>query len=210
MTLASMILTAVAMTTAGSVILAHASSPSGGQSSSGPGTAQTAGTWMDTELRNWNEPPLSLPRVTSAEPLSEGGRCQLTPRDETPSERALAEAGWFPFLLFDRRLAEEGIEIVGGMTGVDGMCRPMEFNAFVFLDGRFAGTLAPDVMSSREDGSIGVVRILDRDTVSAEFARYAAADALCCPSRRMTVRYRITRGDATHIAPTDVRTTREF
>jgi len=52
------------------------------------------------------------------------------------------------------------------MTAADGMCRPAHFNVFVFVGGRFAGTLSPQLMTSRLDASIGALRI------AAEFARY--------------------------------------
>ena len=96
------------------------------------------------------------------------------------------------------------------MTGGDGMCRPTGYNIFVFVGGRFAGTLSPAAMNSRDDASSGAVRILGADSLSAEFARYAAQkDALCCPSSRVTVRYRIDRaGAGPVVVPVEVRVTR--
>ena len=89
------------------------------------------------------------------------------------------------------------------------MCRPVTYNVFVFVGGRFAGTISPTTMTSRLDGSSGAVRITSRDTITAEFSRYADKDALCCPSSRVTVRYRIDRsGSQPVVVPTDIRTTR--
>ena len=91
--------------------------------------------------------------------------------------------------MFDRQIVQRDVEIVGGLAGADGMCRPADFNVFVFVNGRLAGTLSPDAMVSRTDGSIGGgVRLGPDDTIAAEFSRFASDDPLCCPSRRVTVR----------------------
>jgi hypothetical protein len=72
------------------------------------------------------------------------------------------------------------------------MCRPWQYQAFVFVDGKFAGTLAPDVMNARTDGSYFTAKSGDADApLVAEFNRYTDRDPLCCPSRRATVSYRI-------------------
>ncbi len=93
------------------------------------------------------------------------------------------------------------VEIIAGMSGADGMCRPTGFNLFVFVGGRLAGTLSPVPMSSREDGSVGAVRLAPEGTITAEFARYTEKDALCCPSSRVSVRYRVERGAAAVVVP---------
>jgi TM2 domain-containing membrane protein YozV len=177
-----------------------------------PAAAQSAdSSWLDRSLVNWNKPNASLPRPeTQGEPRDAIlSRCRLTLRASTSGERALADGGWIPFLNVDRELVREDVEVVGGMTSADGMCRPMGFNIFVFVRGRFAGTLSPSAMSARLDGAAGAVRIVAADTISAEFARYGDADPLCCPSSRMTVRYRIDRQNAqATIVPLEVRTTR--
>ena len=69
----------------------------------------------------------------------------------------------------------------------------MDYNAFVFVGGQFAGTLSPQPMQSRADRSMGAVRTPAYDSIDADFARYTETDALCCPSSRVTVRYRINR-----------------
>jgi hypothetical protein len=151
--------------------------------------------WLDRPLTNWNLPGDAMRR---AQPHSETipeivTRCMLTVLRNTDGERAVADAGWLPFHMFDRQLVDRDVEIVGGMAGVDGMCRPVEFNIFVFIGAKFAGTLSPQPMHSRTDSSIGGAIRLSGDDVAAEFARYANTDALCCPSGRVTVRYRIDR-----------------
>jgi hypothetical protein len=94
------------------------------------------------------------------------------------------------------------------MRGADGMCRPATYNLFVFVGGRFAGVLSPTPMTSRLDSSSGVVR-MPLPLVTTEFARYASTDPLCCPSSRVTVRYRIDRTAAGPVVvPLEVRNTR--
>jgi hypothetical protein len=65
-------------------------------------------------------------------------------------------------------------------------------------------------MSSRNDGSIaGGIRLADDDTIAADFARYAESDPLCCPSGRVTVRYRIDRkATPPVVVPVSVQATR--
>ncbi len=43
-------------------------------------------------------------------------------------------------------------EVVLGRSGVDGMCRPLGYQGFVFVGGRFAGTLAPPTRSAARRG----------------------------------------------------------
>jgi hypothetical protein len=170
--------------------------------------AQPSASWLDRPLVNWNREPLS---IGSGRPAGRvDAKCPaLNP--STPPESAVKAAGLVPFLNFDQRLVREDVEIVGGAGGVDTSCAPVDYNLFVFVGGRFAGTLSPVAMVSRQDGSSGAVRILSADTISAEFARYTNKDSECCPSARMTVRYRIERsGRQPVVVPVDVRTTRTF
>lgn len=153
--------------------------------------------WLDIPIKSWNTPGRTLPR---AEPDGEtipelAKRCSYLPLPRnTPGERALADAGWVPFHMFDKQIVQRDVEIVGGLAGADGMCRPANYNVFVFVGGRFAGTLSPGDMVSREDGSVGGgIRLSDDDVIAAEFSRYLAKDALCCPSGRVRVQYRIDR-----------------
>jgi hypothetical protein len=160
--------------------------------------AQTpAPTWLDRPLSNWNTPGRAMPRaMANGETVPEiAKRCTFLPMlRNAAGERALADAGWLPFHMFDRQYIQRDVEIVGGLAGADGMCRPVDFNIFVFVGGQLAGTLSPANMDSRTDGSIaGGIRLADDDTIAAEFARYIESDALCCPSGRLTIRYRIDR-----------------
>ncbi len=83
--------------------------------------------------------------------------------------------------------AARQIRVIAGAAGYDGMCRPRQYQYFVFSRGIFAGTLSPYLMDSRTDGALVRVTIQSDRNLNAEYDRYAAADPLCCPSRRTTV-----------------------
>ena len=80
-----------------------------------------------------------------------------------------------------------------GEASIDGMCRPWDYQAFVFVKGAFAGTLSPSVMDSRTDGALSEIRFPAPSAIEVVFLRYTDTDPLCCPSRLTTVRYRIER-----------------
>lgn len=174
--------------------------------------AQTpARSWLDRPLVNWNASVTRVPRAAAnEEPVAEvAKRCDLQVKKTTSGERAVSDAGWLPFYLFDRQIVQGDVEIIGGLSGADGMCRPAGYNVFVFVGGRFAGTLSPELMTSRVDGSAGAVRLSAEGTIAAEFTRYIDPDPLCCPSGRVTVRYQIDRKSASPIVvPVAVQPTR--
>jgi hypothetical protein len=166
--------------------------------------------WLDLPLANWNVAGQAVPGAPAAGEPAESviSRCKLTPPRSTPAERAIESAGWIPFWNFDLQLVREDVEIVGGMRGADGMCRPAAYNLFVFVGGQFAGLLSPTSMTSGLDSSSGAVRMA-LPVVTAEFVRYSSTDPLCCPSSRVTVRYRIDRTPSGPvIAPVDIRAAR--
>jgi hypothetical protein len=170
-------------------------------------------TWLDRPLSNWNVSGRAMPRAAiNGETIAEiAKRCALLPvKRNTPAERMVADAGLLPFHMFDRQIVQRDVEILGGLAGADGMCRPVDFNVFVFIGGQLAGTLSPSDMLSRTDGSIaGGIRLADDDTIAAEFARYTETDPFCCPSGRVTVRYRIDRkATPPVVVPAGVRQTR--
>jgi hypothetical protein len=170
----------------------------------------TPASWLDRPLASWNSAGATVPRSPSGDETiaSIVNRCKLAPRRATPAERAVDGAGWIPFWNVDQQLIREDIEIVGGMRAADSRCLPATYNLFVFVGGRFAGVLSPTSMTSSRDGSSGVVR-LPLPAVTAEFARFATTDALCCPTSRVTVSYRIDRTPAGPVVvPVDVKTTR--
>lgn len=176
--------------------------------------AQTPATWLDRPLAGWNAADVALPAAPPAPPDGEPhaalrARCQWTGPRSAEVTGALAGAGWLPYLLFDRELAAGDVEVVGGLSGADGLCQPEAFNAFVFVGGRFAGTLSPEPMTSRRDASAGAIRLIDDRTIAAEFVRYGPDDPPCCPLTRVTVVFRIDRAQPQPVVvPLELRITR--
>jgi hypothetical protein len=167
--------------------------------------------WLDRPLKNWNGSAKAVPRgIPASQTIADvAKRCKLSALRDTPGQRDLADAGWLPYLHLDREIVQRDVEIIAGMLEADGMCRPMKFNVFVFVGGQLAGTLSPEAMMSRLDGMIGAVRLATNEAIAAEFARYTDRDALCCPSGRVTVRYRIDRtGSRAVVVPVSVNVTR--
>lgn len=152
-----------------------------------------AGSWLDDEVPlNWNSPGATVP----AAPAIEG---RLDPRatarersPEIPEDNALIASGW---RLFTSYQAGWGLKVIEATTMYDGMGRPWGYQAFVFADGRLAGTLAPEPMFSRFDGALDRVFLSTDGAITATFRRYAETDPLCCPSGSAFVEYRIERTD---------------
>ncbi len=69
------------------------------------------------------------------------------------------------------------------------MCRPRSFQTMVFVGNRVAGTLSPAPMDSRTDGSLVNVKMTSETTLTAEYVRYRASDALCCPYKTEAVTF---------------------
>ena len=158
------------------------------------------GAWLETSPpTNWNTPGADLP-TAPAPYVSPDPRCGAQERSsESPEEDQVVAAGWHVF-----NAAQVGwhVRLVDGLVGYDGMCRPNQFQGFVFADGQFAGTISPAPMDSRTDG---VGRILDMRgpaNLSGQFVRYAASDPLCCPSSTFFVEYTVDRsGSAPVLVP---------
>jgi hypothetical protein len=126
---------------------------------------------------------------------------------DSAAGRMVEAAGW---KVFAADVEREGLRVVRGLAGFDGMCRPMEYQAFVFVNAaepsvppgpRYVGTMSPVAMGSRMDGALNQIEVFGQDQpdrrVVGTFARYRPEDALCCPSAISTVTYRIVgiRGD---------------
>jgi hypothetical protein len=166
----------------------------------------TPGPWLDQPLVNWNRAGATVPRAPAAEGAAANlARCGEWGRPPTlGADRAVREAGW---TLFGPAQLFADTTVVMAMADVDGMCRPLQFQVFVFAQGRYAGSLSPVPMNSRTDGALSVARLYRPGEIVAEFARYGSADALCCPSRTSTAAYRIDRGPrGPVVAPTSVNT----
>jgi hypothetical protein len=158
---------------------------------------QTA-TWLDSPPTPFNTAGAPIPKPLPAD-QSNLDRCAQQERPPVgPEESQVAAAGWRLEQYWPTQ-RNGGTTVVLGLAGYDGMCRPWGFNGFAFADGRFAGTISPNPMYSRADGSLefGTPTIAPDGRVAARFVRYAPQDPLCCPSRGQTaVTYRIDRATA--------------
>lgn len=161
------------------------------------GTVRADGAWLDAKpVVQWNASRMALPAAPSGDDvfLNEPFCDQQRRPAETAEDDALVAAGW---RLMGTYQGGWGVRVVGALSGYDGMCRPNGYNIFVFVDGVFAGTISPEPMYSRTDGSGGQVSLSPPgETLSATFARYTGEDPLCCPSATTFVSYKIERTDA--------------
>ncbi len=151
------------------------------------------GAWIDALPGAWNTPGAAIPPAPAgnAEQLA---RCteQVRPAS-TAADRALEAAGW---KLFGPVLSHGSTSIVRAMSNADGMCRPLGYQAFVFVGDAFAGTLSPAPMDSRTDGALSDLVWLDGVERNGDvLALREAEDALCCPSRESAVVYAIEQRD---------------
>src|SRR5262249_36747800 len=146
--------------------------------------------WLDRPLTNWNNTAGIVPTAPAATgDTSNVARCNNSVRQpESLADRAVTRAGW---LLFGASQSFGAVTLINGMAGMDGMCRPSQYNTFIFVSNRFAGTLSPTVMNSRTDGATSDARLNSPTNISADFTRYTSSDALCCPSQTSTVSYSI-------------------
>jgi LppP/LprE lipoprotein len=157
------------------------------------GSVRADGSWLDEPLVAWNVPGMPVPAAPQGE--GAGFNVEFCARAERPAETAedeqVAAAGW---RLVGTYQGGWGVKVITGAAAYDGMCRPLQYYDFVFVDGAFAGTVSPVLSDSRTDGALGRAFIqAPGDALTAQFSRYAPADPLCCPSRSSSVSYRIER-----------------
>jgi len=155
-----------------------------------PTSAAADGGWLDQPLSNWNQAGMDIPQAPPMDPSTNPECLQQGRPVDTAADQALSDAGW---TLFGGYNAGWDTYIVRGLSGYDGMCRPLGYNVFVFVNGQFAGTISPSNMDSRTDGSGDVRFFAAKDSISAEFQRYSATDPLCCPSGSSSVFYKVNR-----------------
>jgi hypothetical protein len=157
-----------------------------------PGTCRSQGTaasWLDQpKPPSWNKPGMSIPAAPRVQgPIDP--RCRALARPaELEEDKRLRRQGW------DLVGAYQGgwrILLIRGTASYDGMCRPLQYQDFVFVRGVFAGTLSPRAMDSRTDGALVRAFLQSNRRLTAEYARYAAADPLCCPSKTTSVVFEI-------------------
>ncbi len=169
------------------------------------GRVNSTGGWLDRPLTNWNRPngrAPSLPDPADIPDIAAPPACdkQLR-RPVTAAERELIKRGW---KLFGAAQAFDATQVAMATTGFDDMCRPLGYQAFVYWEGRYAGTLAPSAMNGRTDGALADVKLVSPTSLIAEFNRYAPGDPACCPSRVATVTYELSRDDAPVLKATSV------
>jgi heat shock protein HslJ len=173
-----------------------------------PAQTYAADSWLDQSLTSWNREGTSLPQLPRA-PAGAGdsptvSRCREQMRQPaSEDEQAVARNGWTVY----GPVETNGKTTVSlAMSAVDGMCRPLGHQAFVYSEGKYAGTLSPAPMNSRSDGALTGVRLVSPTSLIAEFARYSASDPLCCPSAISTVQYRIGNDEVPALVATGVQT----
>jgi hypothetical protein len=153
-----------------------------------PAAAAQGDSWLDGDLASWNSPGMDIPKP----PTIDGNPSPLCAERARPAETAEDDAliaeGWHLFLPYQRGWSET---LISGFAAYDGMCRPLGYQSFVFVDGVFAGTIAPEPMDSRTEGGAREVTLWLEDQLSAEFDRYAPDDPACCPSNTTPINYTI-------------------
>jgi hypothetical protein len=152
-----------------------------------PSTPSAA--WLDSQPKPWNRPNMRLPRAPDIDRDEIPSICKTLPhRTGTPEERAVTAAGW---LVFTSLSNGHAIAVVGASADLDGMCRPNQYQDFVFVDRKFAGTLSPVLMGARSDGGAVKISFPGPNLILVEFSRYTDRDPLCCPSRISEARYQL-------------------
>lgn len=143
--------------------------------------------WLDqTPLPNWNSRSRAILQ-TEKMPSGELAQCGKFVRQPTlAADKLLAKYGW---TLVGPAQVYGKTTVVSWAQGFDGMCRPRGFQTLVFVGNRVAGTLSPGPMDSRTDGSLVNVKMTSETTLTAEYVRYRASDALCCPYKTEAVTF---------------------
>lgn len=164
---------------------------------------QKSKSWLDRPLQNWNRGDdgfPKLPRPTLGIEIPK--RCLKQVRPPTiPAEQALVRQGW---KLYGSIRSYGLTQVITATSGFDGMCRPMQYQAFVYWEGRYAGTLSPVTMNSRTDGSISTINLTSTTNISTVFNRYRPSDAYCCPSGKSSVQFNLRPDDLPYLSPVSV------
>jgi len=152
-----------------------------------PATASAQASWLDSPPSSWNTPGAPVPQAPPTQ--NPDPRCRTNEvAASTPEGMELTARGW-RLQSFWPPISSGGRVALPALAEYDGMCRPFEYNVFVFSQGAYAGTLSPVNMNSRTDGSLfvgpggQVATIGASGSITADFIRYADTDPLCCPSR---------------------------
>ena len=155
-----------------------------------PATKQAAkgGSWLDAAAVNWNSPGAAVPKAPAGDAANRERCKDLLRPPSGVHDRAVTAAGWW---LYGSLQRFGRTVVVTAASDLDGMCRPRGFQVFVFFEKKFAGTLSPEPMNARADGSQSRFFLSKERSISAEYARYSKDDPLCCPSGAATVQFDI-------------------
>jgi len=149
--------------------------------------------WLDEpNPASWNKPGLPIPAAARIQGNVDPRCKDLARPPELEADQRLRDQGWD---LVGPYQGGWQILVIRGTASYDGMCRPMQYQVFVFVRGVFAGTLSPAPMNSRTDGALNQVTLRGSDQLTAEYLRYTSKDALCCPSSTTTVAFEIASDD---------------
>jgi hypothetical protein len=167
---------------------------------------EKAASWLDERKpASWNKAAQAIPAAPKVEGAVDA-RCRDAARaPQLDEDTRVREQGW------DLVGAYQGgwqVLVVRGAAGYDGMCRPRQYQDFVFVRGVFAGTLSPQPMASRTDGALGHVALQSANRLTAEYARYGPTDPLCCPSRTTSVVFDIA-NDGPVVRPVSASTSKQ-
>jgi hypothetical protein len=156
---------------------------------SGVLVAIAAASWLDAaKPASWNRPGQAVPAAPKVQDAVDA-RCREHARPpQLVEDKQVKARGWD---LVDAYQGGWRVLVIGGTASYDGMCRPRQFQYFVFVGGVFAGTLSPEPMDSRTDGALSRVWLQSETHLTAEYLRYAPSDALCCPSKTTSVVFEI-------------------
>jgi hypothetical protein len=175
----------------------------------GGASAQDVGAWLDAPLHSWNRAGMPIPPPPALGDISfwpAPAHCHASASAPSAAEEAQIHAAGWPSFRTSWRYGD--LALVFAIAGYDGMCRPMGYNIFVFMGGRFAGTLSPTPMNSRFDGALlGEPTGHADGQIEAAFVRFRPDDARCCPSGPwVVVAYRIDRTPAGPVLVPEQRT----
>jgi hypothetical protein len=154
---------------------------------SGIGRSQTKA-WLDeSKPASWNNPGLTIPAAPAVQDVNP--RCREFGRPpELEQDKRVQDRGW---RLDGSYQGGWEVVVIRGTASYDGMCRPWQFQGFVFVRGVFAGTLSPKPMDSRTDGALVRVFLTSKDRLTAQYQRYAPNDPACCPTSTTNVEFEI-------------------
>jgi hypothetical protein len=150
------------------------------------GSASAETIWLDQVLKPWNVAGAAVPTAPPAQLVQQ--ICTTRERAAANAEEKLISGARWRLEEYWPTVRRGNLAVVLALSDYDGMCRPYGYNAFVFADGKYAGTLSPVKMNSRFDGMLNRIPDLPADgVVRAIYTRYSPKDPLCCPSLPTTV-----------------------